>query len=190
MDAQDYPMQVSTEFLTTTMAAVRDSALQGVQVTWDLHMEQFETMQHQLLEAQQKNNIPQPKSMVNPRVVSTAGSRCFVSVPGTPSSSPTTSLHSLSNPSSQGTSSLLPSLSPPIITIAIFALFTHHLPPRIEAAPLPAFFVFSPPFLSAIDAAVSIHLNTAPAADPLPLPLASNSRPAVRLQASVEFLLV
>ncbi|KAF8499320.1 hypothetical protein BU17DRAFT_102853 [Hysterangium stoloniferum] len=164
MDAQDYPMQVSTEFLTTTMAAVRDSALQGVQVTWDLHMEQFETMQHQLLEAQQKNNIPQPKSMVNPRVVSTAGSRCF--------------------------SSLLPSLSPPIITIAVFALFTHHLPPRIEAAPLPAFFVFSPPFLSAIDAAVSIHLNTAPAADPLPLPLASNSRPAVRLQASVEFLLV
>ncbi|KAF8504980.1 hypothetical protein BU17DRAFT_101307 [Hysterangium stoloniferum] len=107
-----------------------------------------------------------------------------------PSSSPTTFLHSLSNSSSQGTSSLLPSLSPPIITIAIFALFTHDLPPRIEAAPLPAFFVFTPPFLSAIDAAVSIHLNTAPAADPLPLPLASNSRPAVRLQASVEFLLV
>ncbi|KAF8495101.1 hypothetical protein BU17DRAFT_103658 [Hysterangium stoloniferum] len=181
MDAQDYPMQVSTEFLTTTMAAVRDSALQGVQVTWDLHMEQFETMQHQLLEAQQKNNIPQPKSMVNPRVREWTHAWRERQQPV-----------SLIDRLSPRLDHLLvtPSLSPPIITIAIFALFTHHLPPRIEAAPLPAFFVFSPPFLSAIDAAVSIHLNTAPAADPLPLPLASNSRPAVRLQASVEFLLV
>ncbi|KAF8521915.1 hypothetical protein BU17DRAFT_87469 [Hysterangium stoloniferum] len=50
MDAQDPPTQMSTEILTAMMAAVHNSILRGVQVAWDLHMGNLETM-HPLLQA-------------------------------------------------------------------------------------------------------------------------------------------